>query len=40
MKNTLALFSALLITTVAAAQTNPVITGWMQNTTNIKVAIM
>ncbi len=36
MKNTLALFSALLITAVAAAQTNPVITGWMQNTTNIK----
>lgn len=36
MKNTLALFSALLITAVAGAQTNPVITGWMQNTTNIK----
>jgi hypothetical protein len=36
MKNTFALFSALLITAVAGAQTNPVITGWMQNTTNIK----
>lgn len=36
MKNTLALFSALLIAAVAGAQTNPVIKGWMQNTTNIK----
>lgn len=36
MKNTLALFSALLITAIAGAQTNPVITSWMQNTTNIK----
>jgi hypothetical protein len=36
MKNILALFSALLIAAVAGAQTNPVITGWMQNTTNIK----
>lgn len=36
MKKTLALFSALLIAAVAGAQTNPVIKGWMQNTTNIK----